>query len=117
MKKDLPGKEQPRSGLWLSTGAACLGLAALGLVGAEALNKAGWLPGRVIPWHWSLALPLFYLVPRLLLARRALSPAWTRTGRFLLGLAGLAALLAIPLLWWGVIRELAAAARRGQPFF
>ena len=107
--------------------AAVIGIVSLGVIVAEVINNTTWLPVRLQPVHIVLPAVALYLLYELTIhaVRRKADRGESvgRTFRVLLGttrsiylILGIIALLSIPLLWWGVIKKLAAMAGEGKFF-
>ena len=107
--------------------AAVFGIISLGVIVAEVINNTAWMPIRLQPIQ--IVLPSFTLYLLYELTIRAIrrktdrGESVGRAVRVLLGttrsiylLLGIIALLSIPLLWWGVIKRLAALAGEGKLF-
>ena len=111
----------------LSRIAAVLGIISLGVIVAEVINNTTWLPIRLQPLQIvlpSVALYLLYEWTIRAIRRKAdRGESAGKAARVLLGttrsiylILGIIALLSIPLLWWGVIKRLAALAGEGKLF-
>ena len=107
--------------------AAICGIASLAVIVAEVINNTGWLPFRVEILHVVGPLLAFYLLYelaiRMIRQQADRREPVGRTARVLLRatrsiylVLGIIALLSIPLLWWGVIKRLAAQAGAGKLF-
>ena len=107
--------------------AAICGIASLAVIVAEVINNTRWLPVRVEILHVVvplLALYLFYELAIRMIRQQAdrrepagkIARALLRTTRTIYLVLGIIALLSIPLLWWGVIKKLAAQAGEGKLF-
>ena len=107
--------------------AAICGIVSLAVIVAEVINNTRWLPFRVeilFVVGPLLALYLLYeLATRMIRQQADRREPVGRTARMLLRstrsiylVLGIIALLSIPLLWWGVIKRLAAQAGEGKLF-
>ena len=107
--------------------AGIIGIISLGVIVAEVINNTSWLPVRLQPVQIVLpavALYLLYeLVIRAVRQKTDRGESAGKTARVLLGttrsiylILGIVALLSIPLLWWGVMKRLAALAGKGKLF-
>jgi hypothetical protein len=111
----------------LSRIAAIFGIISLGVIITEVINNTTWLPIRLQPVQIVIPAISFYLLYEAIIrvirqkadrgehASRAVR-LLLRTTRSIYLILGIIALLSIPLLWWGVIKRLAAQAGEGKLF-
>ncbi len=108
---------------------ACgLGLAGFGVIIAEVINNTQLLEHRLQPYAVVIVILVIYAVHELLetrIKKKSTSPVGLdRTDKIFIvaydviyGLLGILMLLAIPYLWWGVIKRLAMLAKEGKSVF
>lgn len=107
--------------------AGMIGIACLGVIAAEVINNTTWLAFRLPVACFVVPLVALYLLYEFTIysirQKTGRGEPAGKAVRVLLGtsrsiylILGIIALLSIPLLWWGVIKRLAAMAGEGKIF-